>query len=136
MAAFFASAVRAARAPYPIDDDLFAETRKHLGIEIEFDGVITAQQAKSYKPSVNNFQIALRTLALSPDRLLHAAQSIYHDVVPARSLGISTVWVNRKSARPGIGAVRASAGRPDMEVADLASLAAAVVARAPGSGLL
>jgi 2-haloacid dehalogenase len=106
-----------------IDDDLFAETRKHLGVE--FDGVITAQQAKSYKPSINNFQIALRTLALSSDRLLHAAQSIYHDVVPARSLGISTVWVNRKSARPGIGAVRVSAGQPDLEVPDLASLAAA-----------
>jgi 2-haloacid dehalogenase len=103
-----------------IDDDLFAETRKHLGVE--FDGVITAQQARSYKPSVNNFQIALRRLALSPDRLLHAGQSVYHDVVPARSLGISTAWVNRKSARPGIGAVRASDGRPDLEVPDLASL--------------
>jgi 2-haloacid dehalogenase len=103
-----------------IDDDLFAETRKHLGVE--FDGVVTAQQARSYKPSVNNFQIALRRLALSPDRLLHAAQSIYHDVVPARSLGIATVWVNRKSARPGIGAVRASTGRPDLEVPDLAGL--------------
>jgi 2-haloacid dehalogenase len=107
-----------------IDDDLFAETRKHLGVE--FYGVITAEQARSYKPSLNNFQMALRTLAISPDRLLHAAQSIYHDVVPARSLGISTVWVNRKSARPGIGAVRASAGQPDLGVPDLASLAAAV----------
>ena len=107
-----------------IDDDLFAETRKHLGVE--FDGVITAQQARSYKPSVNNFQIALRTLALSPDRLLHAGQSIYHDVVPARTLGISTVWVNRKSARPGIGAVRASTAKPDFEVADLATLAVAM----------
>jgi len=110
-----------------IDDDLFAETRKHL--DVEFDGVITAEQARSYKPSVNNFQMALRTLAISPDRLLHAAQSIYHDVVPARSLGISTVWVNRKSVRPGIGAVRASAAfasekRADLEVPDLASLAA------------
>ncbi len=107
-----------------IDDDLFAETRKHLGVE--FEGVITAEQARSYKPSTNNFQMALRTLALTPDRLLHAAQSRYHDVAPARSLGISTVWVNRKSARPGIGAVRASAGRPDLEVPDLASLAAVV----------
>ncbi len=113
-----------------IDDDLFAETRKHLGVE--FDGVITAEQARSYKPSINNFQIALRTLALSPDRLLHAAQSIYHDVVPAQSLGISTVWVNRKSARPGIGAVRASAGRPDLEVPDLASLATATMKSAQG----
>lgn len=113
-----------------IDDDLFAETRKHL--DVEFDGVITAEQARSYKPSINNFQMALRTLALSPDRLLHAAQSVYHDVVPARSLGISTVWVNRKSARPGIGAVRGSAAlasekRADLEVPDLAGLAAAVM---------
>ena len=108
-----------------IDNDLFAETRKHL--DVEFDGVITAEQARSYKPSLNNFQMALRTLALSPDRWLHAGQSIYHDVATARSLGISTVWVNRKSARPGIGAVRVSAGQPDLEVPDLASLAAAVM---------
>jgi len=110
-----------------IDDDLFAETRKHLGVE--FDFVITAQQAQSYKPSVNNFQLALRAMELSPDRLLHAAQSIYHDVVPARSLGIATVWVNRKSARPGVGAVRTAAGRADLEVPDVASLAAIAVPR-------
>ena len=113
-----------------IDDDLFAETRKHLGVE--FDGVITAEQARSYKPSLDNFRLALRKLALSPDGLLHAAQSVYHDVVPARSLGISTVWVNRRSARPGIGAVRASAALPseqqaDLEVPDLASLAKAAM---------
>jgi len=110
-----------------IDDNLFAETRKHL--DVEFDAVITAEQARAYKPSVGNFQMALRRLAIPPDRLLHAAQSIYHDVVPARSLGISTVWVNRKSARPGIGAVRSAVGQPDWEVPDLASLAAAVMTR-------
>jgi 2-haloacid dehalogenase len=108
-----------------IDNDLFAETRKHL--DVELDGVITAEEARSYKPSLNNFQMALRTLAISPDRLLHAAQSIYHDVVPSRSLGISTVWVNRTSSRPGISAVRVSAGQPDLEVPDLASLAAAAI---------
>jgi 2-haloacid dehalogenase len=118
-----------------IDNDLFAETRKFLNVE--FNAVITAEQARSYKPSLNNFQLALRTLAISPDRLLHAAQSVYHDVVPARSLGISTVWVNRKSARPGIGAVRASAAtpsekHPDLEVPDLASLAAAAMTSAQG----
>ena len=53
-----------------IDDALFAETRQHL--DVEFDGVITAEQARSYKPSINNFHMALRTLALAPDRLLHA----------------------------------------------------------------
>jgi 2-haloacid dehalogenase len=113
-----------------IDDDLFAKTRQLL--EVDFDVVITAEQARSYKPSINNFKLALRQLAISPDQLLHAGQSIYHDVVPARSLRIATVWVNRKSARPGIGAVRSSqAGadeqRPDLEVPDLASLATAAI---------
>src|SRR5580692_7094060 len=115
-----------------IDDNLFAETRKYL--DVDLGAVITAEQARSYKPSLNNFRMALRTLAISPDYLLHAGQSIYHDIVPARSLGISTVWVNRKSARPGIGAVRASSvidseKRPDLEVPDLASLAAAALGR-------
>jgi 2-haloacid dehalogenase len=125
------AALRALRKRYRlvvisnIDDDLFAETRKHL--DVELDGVITAELARSYKPSLNNFQMALRKLRISPDRLLHAAQSIYHDVVPAQSLGISTAWVNRSSARPGVGAVRASAGKPDLEVPDLASLAAVCI---------
>ncbi|MGB9074765.1 MAG: haloacid dehalogenase type II [Terriglobales bacterium] len=105
-----------------IDDDLFAATRKHLGVD--FDCVVTTQQARSYKPSLHNFQLALRTMGVSPDRLLHAAQSVYHDVIPAQSLGISTVWVNRRSARPGVGAVRAAMARPDLEVPDLATLAA------------
>jgi 2-haloacid dehalogenase len=104
-----------------IDDDLFAETRKHLGVE--FDAVITAEQARSYKPSLRNFELALNALAIRPENLLHVGQSIYHDVLPAQSMGISTVWVNRKSARPGVGAVRAAEGRPDLEVPDLITLA-------------
>ena len=90
---------------------------------MEFDAVITAQQAGSYKPAIHNFDLALRALTLPPGRLLHAAQSIYHDIVPAWSLGIATVWVNRRSARPGVGAVRAAMGHPDLEVPDLATLA-------------
>lgn len=108
-----------------IDDDLFAETRKHLGVD--FAGVITAQQARSYKPSLKNFQLALHTLAVEPSRLLHAGQSVYHDVIPAQSLGITAVWVNRRSARPGVGAVRPASGQPDLEVPDVASLAALAV---------
>ena len=105
-----------------IDDDLFAETHKLLGVD--FDAVVTAEQARSYKPSLHNFELALEKLAIPRAQLLHAAQSIYHDVVAARSLGIATVWVNRKSARPGIGAVRPAADQPDLEVPDLAALAA------------
>ncbi len=108
-----------------IDDDLFAETRKRLGVE--FSDVITAQQARSYKPSLNNFRLALQTLRIDPSRLLHVGQSIYHDVIPAQSLGIRTVWVNRRSARPGVGAVRQADGKPDLEVPDLVTLASRAV---------
>jgi 2-haloacid dehalogenase len=108
-----------------IDDDLFSETRKHLGVE--FSAVITAQQARSYKPSLNNFRMALQTLKIDPSQLLHVGQSIYHDVIPAQSLGIRAVWVNRRSARPGVGAVIKAAGKPDLEVPDVATLAALAV---------
>jgi 2-haloacid dehalogenase len=108
-----------------IDDDLFAETRKHLAVD--FAGVITAQQARSYKPSLNNFRLALQTLGVEPSHLLHAGQSVYHDVIPAQALGINSAWVNRRSARPGVGAVLAASGKPDLEVPDVATLAALAV---------
>ena len=69
-----------------IDDDLFARTAKHL--KVELDWLITAEQVRSYKPSTRNFEIALETMGISADKLLHVAQSIYHDIVPAASMGI------------------------------------------------
>jgi 2-haloacid dehalogenase len=104
-----------------IDDDLFEATKKQLPVNLE--GAITAQQARSYKPSFNNFRMALDKLGLHPEHVLHVGQSIYHDVIPAQSLGISSVWVNRPSPRPNAGAARAAAGHPDLEVASLAALA-------------
>ncbi|MGH2678848.1 MAG: HAD-IA family hydrolase, partial [Actinomycetota bacterium] len=59
------------------DDDLFAASNEHLGVK--FDWVITAQQVRSYKPSHRNFERALATIALPRDRILHVAQSMYHD---------------------------------------------------------
>ena len=108
-----------------IDDDLLAETKRHL--DVEFDAVITAQQARSYKPSRRNFEMALDRVKSPPEQWLHAGQSIFHDVIPAQALGIAAVWVNRKSARPGVGAVRAATGKPDLEVPDLRTLAAMAV---------
>jgi 2-haloacid dehalogenase len=107
-----------------IDDDLFTSTGRKL--EVPFEEVITAQQARCYKPCPDLFRLALGRLGTSPDQVLHIAQSVYHDLVPAKSLGIATVWVNRPSARPGVGAVKPSAARGDWEVPDLATLAAAV----------
>jgi 2-haloacid dehalogenase len=106
-----------------VDDDLFAATRPKLGVE--FDHVITAQQARAYKPSLKIFELALSRVVLPAHRVLHVGQSIYHDVVPAQALGLATVWVNRPSARGGVGAVKAAEGRPDLQVSSLAELAAA-----------
>ena len=105
-----------------IDDDLFAGTRPQLGVE--FDEVITAQQAQAYKPSLKLFELALSRINAPAHRVLHVGQSIYHDVIPAQALGLATVWVNRPSARPGVGAVKAADGKPDLTVTSLAELAA------------
>ena len=73
---------------------------------VDFDEVITAQQAQAYKPSLKTFEFALSRINAPAHRVLHVGQSIYHDVVPAQALGLATVWVNRPSARPGVGAVK------------------------------
>jgi 2-haloacid dehalogenase len=104
-----------------VDDDLFAASAQKL--EIEFDHVITAQQARAYKPSLTIFKLAQERTGIPPERWLHIGQSIYHDVLPAKSLGISTVWVNRPSPRAGSGAAKSAEGEPDMEVRDLKALA-------------
>ena len=103
-----------------IDDDLFAASARQLGIE--FDQVITAAQAAAYKPSPTIFRLAQQKLGVSTQEWLHAGQSIYHDVIPASSLGISTVWVNRPSLRPDVGAVRQASGTPDLDVHSLEEL--------------
>jgi 2-haloacid dehalogenase len=106
-----------------VDDTLFALTRPKL--EVEFDEVITAEQAQAYKPSLKLFELALSRIAAPAHRVLHVGQSIYHDVVPAQKLGLATVWVNRPSARPGVGAVKVAEGTPDLTVSNLAELSAA-----------
>ena len=67
----------------------------------------------------------------SNERILHVAQSLYHDIVPARALGLSTVWVNRRAGQEGSGATVPAEGQPDLEVPDLASLVRAARITAP-----
>jgi len=103
-----------------IDDDLFAQSARKL--EVPFDLVLTAQQLRSYKPSPQNFRELLQRLAVDRKHLLHVAESLYHDVDPARHLGIPTVWVNRRQGRSAA-ASKWAAVRPDLEVHNLAELA-------------
>jgi 2-haloacid dehalogenase len=104
-----------------IDDDLFRSTRRHL--QVAFEPVVTAQQARCYKPCLKIFELALEKVGVPRNRVLHIGQSIYHDVLPAQSLGLATVWVNRPSARGGVGAVKRAEGKPDLEVTSLEQLA-------------
>lgn len=104
-----------------IDDDLFAHSAKRL--EVPFDFVITAQQCRSYKPSLNNFRTMLRRVGTGADRILHCAESRFHDVAPARELGIATAWVNRHASRPGASASGTGTAMPDLEVPDMKTLA-------------
>ena len=103
-----------------VDDDLFNGSARLL--EVPFDEVVTAQQVKSYKPARAHFDEALRRLGKPMNRVLHIAQSLFHDVAPAKALGFSCVWVNRRAGRPGGGATSPADARPDLEVPDLTSL--------------
>ncbi len=106
------------------DDDLFAASAARLGIV--FDEVITAAQVGSYKPNIENFHFAhekvARTLRISKERILHVAQSLFHDHAPAKSIGMTTVHISRR----GNGAAPEASATPDQVFPDMKSFAAAV----------
>ncbi len=113
-----------------VDRASFARSNKALGVE--FDHVITAQDVGSYKPDPRNFRVLLedvgRLLGAAKGDILHTAQSLYHDIVPARSAGLATMWVNRRQGKGGWGATPEpadwQAAQPDYEVACLSDLVA------------
>ncbi|NIP61197.1 MAG: HAD hydrolase-like protein, partial [Gemmatimonadetes bacterium] len=104
-----------------VDDDLFAGTRQVLGVE--FDEVVTAEQARAYKPSLRPFELLFERLPCERKEILHLAQSLYHDHEPARHLGLPSIRVDRPSRLPGRGVAPDTDLRPQREVPDLASVA-------------
>jgi 2-haloacid dehalogenase len=110
-----------------IDDDLFAFTAPKLGITL--DALITAQQCRSYKPSLNNFHVAMDRLGAQPAEVLHCAESLYHDIAPANRLGIRSVWVNRHRDQGGASASGSAEAAPALEVGSMAELAGALLER-------
>jgi 2-haloacid dehalogenase len=103
------------------DDDLLAGSARRLGIS--FDWIVTAQQLRSYKPDPRNIEAALERIGRPRDRVLHVAQSLFHDHVPAKALGLATVWVDRRRDRPGFGATPPAEATPDLVVPDMRTLA-------------
>ena len=100
-----------------VDDDLFAGSAQALGVN--FDAVITSQQARSYKPDLRNFEFARERMGVEKERWLHIGESLYHDIGPANQMGIDSVWVNRPDRGGG---TRATEAVPSLEVPDLAAL--------------
>jgi 2-haloalkanoic acid dehalogenase type II len=96
-----------------IDDDLLAATRRHF--TVDFAHVVTAQQVGAYKPAPPHFEAARR--AIGGRSWLHVGQGYFHDMVPARTHGIPSAWINRNGETPFDG------GRPDREFPTLRELA-------------
>lgn len=116
-----------------VDDDLFGATAHHL--RVRFAWVVTAQQARAYKPSLAPFELALERMAtagIGRAGVVHVAQSLFHDHVPARQLGLASVWVNRRHAQPGGGATPPVEVDVALEVPSLAALAELAL-RAPAT---
>jgi 2-haloalkanoic acid dehalogenase type II len=114
-----------------VDRDSFAGSKRWLNVT--FDSVLTAQDIGSYKPSLRNFDALLveaARLGVREGNLLHVAQSLFHDHVPAKMVGLPTVWINRRHDHPGTGATPpVPAGvTPDWEFPSMAALASAVAA--------
>jgi 2-haloacid dehalogenase len=107
------------------DNDLFDFSDERLGRP--FTWRITAQLVGSYKPARRNFEFALQRIGLPPERIVHVAQSLYHDHVPAQAMGLRTVWVNRRHDRRGFGATPPASVKPTLTVTDMASLASLAV---------
>ncbi|MDP9482867.1 MAG: haloacid dehalogenase type II [Chloroflexota bacterium] len=103
------------------DDDLFALSNRRLGVT--FDWVVTAQQVGSYKPDPANFAFAFERIEVPRERILHVAQSLYHDHVPAKALGMSTAWIDRRGDKPGFGATPPADAEPDVSAPSMAAFA-------------
>ena len=112
------------------DRDLFALSNRRLGVT--FDWVVTAEEARAYKPSLAPFELAFATIAVPRDRILPAAQSLFHDHVPADRLGLTSVWVDRRHHRPGFGATPEASAAPDLTVPDMRTFASVALEHAPG----
>jgi 2-haloacid dehalogenase len=117
-----------------VDRGSFAGSNARLGVE--FTSIITAQDVGAYKPSPRNFEALASEatrLGIRPGGLLHVAQSLFHDHVPAHRAGLRTVWIHRRHDRGGWGATPRPPApvTPDWEFPSMAAFAAAVAESGP-----
>jgi 2-haloacid dehalogenase len=88
-----------------VDNESFSHSNKKLGAE--FDGIFTAEDIGSYKPSPRNFEYMLEKLGargIAKEQILHTAESLFHDHAPANDFGLATCWIHRRHKQGGFGA--------------------------------
>lgn len=93
-----------------VDNQSFAHSNARL--KVEFDAVYTAEDIGSYKPDRRNFDYMLQhlaTLGFGKGDILHTAESLYHDHLPANRCGLASCWIHRRQGQEGFGATL----RPD-----------------------
>jgi putative hydrolase of the HAD superfamily len=96
-----------------VDNESFAFSNARLGVD--FDAVITAEDAGSYKPSLTNFHYMLDRLGgmgIGKADILHTAESLFHDHKPANEMGLASCWIYRRHADQGFGATMDPGGQP------------------------
>jgi 2-haloacid dehalogenase len=94
------------------DEDLFEQT--HRSFRTPFDLVVTAERVRDYKPSPTHFRYFSRVSGVKTGEWVHVANSWYHDITPARDLGIPRVWLDRDDTgeNPADASVRVRAAAP------------------------
>jgi 2-haloacid dehalogenase len=111
-----------------VDRTSFQATNQRLGVA--FDAIYTAQDIGSYKPDPRNFAYLLERMneqGVVKAKLLHVAQSLFHDHVPANAVGLASAWIDRRHDAGGWGATAPApaAVRYDFRFTSLGALAEA-----------
>lgn len=115
-----------------VDHDSFQGSLPRLSVP--FDAIYTAQDIGSYKPDARNFTYLIEHLAaagIPRGKILHTAQSLFHDHAPANAAGLASAWIDRRSGKPGHGATATPPAdvRWDFRFASLREMADAREAR-------
>jgi 2-haloalkanoic acid dehalogenase type II len=111
-----------------VDRGSFTHSNQKLGVA--FDAIFTAEDIGSYKPNPRNFEHLLRELGergIAKEKILHTAESLHHDHVPAKRFGLATCWIHRRAGKQGHGATRVPEQevQPDFRFESLAAMAEA-----------
>lgn len=99
-----------------VDNESF--TYSNAKLQVEFDAIITAEDVGSYKPSPRNFEYMIGKLGergIRKEKILHTAESLFHDHKPANEFGMTSCWIYRRHSQPGFGATMDPGAQPKID---------------------